>query len=363
MVPRAILARRHRASAEESIGHETAAIEVLSAQGPTPLLAETLAGRSRSLLHFGRISEAVSDALRALEAARQARYPGGEVLALAQLSRTAHFANDSAAALDWARQAQQVLASGEHGWAMRFSGPFIIEILLASGDLTGARRSLTDGLTWARETGNWVSQSGLLFLAADLELRAGNLDDSGRNLREAIETGIRTGTSSRLLLRLDLLGHLCVARGQWAEAVTIWAAFQAQIDAKGTLDLPLYGQRRQEPLREAARALGPDRTSAARERGAAMSLPATVEFALLLTDAPTPMPLAPPPEEAGLTRLSVREQELVTLVATGRTDAQIATELFISVSTVRSHLDRIRDKTSCRRRADLTRLALQSGLV
>ena len=349
--------------AEESIGHETAAIEVLSAQGPTPLLAEVLAGRSRSLLHFGRISEAVSDALRALEAARQARYPGGEVLALAQLSRTAHFANDSAAALDWARQAQQVLASGEHGWAMRFSGPFIIEILLASGDLTGARRSLTDGLTWARETGNWVSQSGLLFLAADLELRAGNLDDSGRNLREAIETGIRTGTSSRLLLRLDLLGHLCVARGQWAEAVTIWAAFQAQIDAKGTLDLPLYGQRRQEPLREAARALGPDRTSAARERGAAMSLPATVEFALLLTDAPTPMPLAPPPEEAGLTRLSVREQELVTLVATGRTDAQIATELFISVSTVRSHLDRIRDKTSCRRRADLTRLALQSGLV
>jgi DNA-binding CsgD family transcriptional regulator len=37
--------------------------------------------------------------------------------------------------------------------------------------------------------------------------------------------------------------------------------------------------------------------------------------------------------------------------------------LYISVSAVRSHLDRIRDKTSCRRRADLTRLALQTGLV
>jgi predicted ATPase/DNA-binding CsgD family transcriptional regulator len=349
--------------AEVSIGHETAALEVLSAQGPTPLLAETLAGRSRSLLHFGRISEAVRDARQALEVARQAGYPGGEVLALAQLSRLAHFANDSAAALDWARQAQQVLASGEHGWAIRFSGPFIIEVLLASGDLMGARRSLTDGLTWARETGNWVSQSSLLFLAADLELHAGNLDDSGRNLREAIETGIRTGTFSRLLLRLDLLGHLCAARGQWAEAVTIWAAFQVQIDAKGTLDLPLHAQRRQEPLREAARVLGPDCTSAARERGAAMSLPATVEFALLLTDTPAPRPLAPPPEEAGLTGLSAREQELITLVANGHTDAQIATELFISVSTVRSHLDRIRDKTSCRRRADLTRLALQAGLV
>ena len=308
-------------------------------------------------------SEAVSDARQALEAGPPGRLPGAGKSALAQLSHTAHFANDSAVAQDWARQAQQLLASGEHGWAKRFSGPFIIDVLLASGDLTGARRSLTDGLTWARETGNWVSLSGLLFLAADLELRAGNLDDCGRNLREAIETGIRTGTSARLLLRLDLVGLLCAARGQWAEAVTIWAAFQAQMDAKGTLDLPRHAQRRQEPLREAARVLGADRTSAARERGAAMSLPATVEFALLLTDMPAPRPLAPPPEEAGLTGLSTREQELVTLVATGRTDAQIATELFISVSTVRSHLDRIRDKTSCRRRADLTRLALQAGLV
>ena len=62
-------------------------------------------------------------------------------------------------------------------------------------------------------------------------------------------------------------------------------------------------------------------------------------------------------------RLSPREQELVTLVARGRTDAQIAAELFISVRTVRSHLDRIRDKTGYRRRADLTRLALAEGLV
>jgi hypothetical protein len=31
--------------------------------------------------------------------------------------------------------------------------------------------------------------------------------------------------------------------------------------------------------------------------------------------------------------------------------------------TVRSHLDRIRDKTGCRRRADLTRLVPIAGLV
>jgi len=51
------------------------------------------------------------------------------------------------------------------------------------------------------------------------------------------------------------------------------------------------------------------------------------------------------------------------LVAQGSTDVQIAAELFISVRTVSSHLDRIRAKTGCRRRADLTRLALTAGLA
>ena len=64
-----------------------------------------------------------------------------------------------------------------------------------------------------------------------------------------------------------------------------------------------------------------------------------------------------------LARLSPRERELVTLVARGHTDAQIAAQLYITVRTVSSHLDRVRDKTGCRRRADLTRLALSAGLV
>jgi len=67
--------------------------------------------------------------------------------------------------------------------------------------------------------------------------------------------------------------------------------------------------------------------------------------------------------KTGLGTLSARERELVILVARGRTDAQIAADLYISVRTVHTHLDRIRDKTGCRRRADLTRLALQAGLV
>ena len=97
---------------------------------------------------------------------------------------------------------------------------------------------------------------------------------------------------------------------------------------------------------------------AAEDRGVAMSLATAAEYVLMLTDPGPPQPPVPSPG-----KLSARERELVRLVAQGRSNAEIAAELHISVRTVGSHLDRIRDKTGCRRRADLTRLALTMGLV
>jgi DNA-binding NarL/FixJ family response regulator len=61
--------------------------------------------------------------------------------------------------------------------------------------------------------------------------------------------------------------------------------------------------------------------------------------------------------------LSEREKEVLSLLAQGERDQDIAEQLFISVRTVRSHLDRIRDKTGRRRRPDLTRLAIEEGLL
>ena len=45
-----------------------------------------------------------------------------------------------------------------------------------------------------------------------------------------------------------------------------------------------------------------------------------------------------------------------------RPTRQIAERLFLSVNTVRSHLDRIRDKTGARRRPELVRYAVQAGI-
>ena len=61
--------------------------------------------------------------------------------------------------------------------------------------------------------------------------------------------------------------------------------------------------------------------------------------------------------------LSARELQVLALIAQGLTDKEIGERLFISASTVRSHLDRISDKTGLRRRGELTRFALETGMT
>ncbi|HEX3791516.1 MAG TPA: response regulator transcription factor [Pseudonocardiaceae bacterium] len=61
--------------------------------------------------------------------------------------------------------------------------------------------------------------------------------------------------------------------------------------------------------------------------------------------------------------LSDRERQVLSLVAAGERDADIAETMSISIRTVRSYLDRIRDKTGRRRRPELTRLAIEEGIA
>jgi DNA-binding NarL/FixJ family response regulator len=73
--------------------------------------------------------------------------------------------------------------------------------------------------------------------------------------------------------------------------------------------------------------------------------------------------LAASASRARYPELSMREIEVLAKVAAGERDQDIADALQISVRTVRSYLDRIRDKTGLRRRTELTRYAIGRGYV
>ena len=232
-------------------------------------------------------------------------------------------------------------------------------VLADAGDLAEAERVGAAGLARARDAGDLWNQALLLPRIVDLDLRAGRTGDAAAHLREGLHLAVRTGSWFELLTGLSQCGELCAATGRAAEALTLWAACAAVDRHEGLTEPPWFVSRWEEQMRQARQALGPARARAAEDRGAAMSMATAAEYALMLTDPGPPQPAA----STGPGKLSARERELVTLVAQGRTNAQIAAELYISVRTVGSHLDRIRDKTGCRRRADLTRLALSARLV
>jgi DNA-binding CsgD family transcriptional regulator len=344
---------------DTALSHFTAVRDALAAAAPSSELADVLAARSGTLLNLNRITEAAEDARHALALAQDLGSPAGQAIALRELSWISCFADDADNSLRWARQTQHIDPAGIPGWVARACAVALAAALMEAGEMAAAERSCADALARARDAGDLIDQAECLWLMAELYCRTGRGVESAAHLRESI--GLSTKISDRLRLTdcLNTCGHLCAATARWAEAVTIWAAFANHCAAIGVPDLPQDAHRRQEPKQKARQALGAARTRTAEERGATMSLETAAEFAAMLTiqDPQTPQP---PP---GLAHLSTRERELVTLVAQGRTDAQIAGQLYISVSTVRSHLDRIRDKTGSRRRADLTRLALQAGLV
>lgn len=75
----------------------------------------------------------------------------------------------------------------------------------------------------------------------------------------------------------------------------------------------------------------------------------------------TRLPRHPPPR--ALDDLTPREQDVFHLIAQGLSNAEIGRELFISETTVKTHVTRVLQKLGVRDRAQAIVLAHQSGLV
>jgi DNA-binding NarL/FixJ family response regulator len=74
-------------------------------------------------------------------------------------------------------------------------------------------------------------------------------------------------------------------------------------------------------------------------------------------------PRLAPGAAVSLSGLTPREREILTLVGTGRSNAQIAAELFISENTVKTHVGRVFDKLGVHERVQAVIIAYDTGLV
>ena len=107
--------------------------------------------------------------------------------------------------------------------------------------------------------------------------------------------------------------------------------------------------------REEATALLNEALATARELGMR-----ALEARLTVRDAQKPAPASPtPPTLAGL---SQRELEVLRLLATGKSNQEIAGALFISLNTVATHVRNILTKTGCINRTEAAAYALRHDL-
>ncbi|WP_232797055.1 response regulator [Blastococcus atacamensis] len=107
---------------------------------------------------------------------------------------------------------------------------------------------------------------------------------------------------------------------------------------------------------------GADRLVAAVRAAAAGEMPMAPAVAARLVASYVSRPPARPAVDR-LTPLSEREQEVLALVGAGRSNAEIAEHLVVSMATVKSHVRHILAKLDLRDRAQAIVLAHECGLV
>ena len=222
-------------------------------------------------------------------------YPAGEAAALMQLSLAAYYAGDLENAVDWARQACRIDPAAIPGWVARTCGCMLTIALIEAGEVDCRPAQLRGraGPGPARQATCRIRRISCGSMA-ELDLRAGRMPDAGAHLREALRLAVadrRPAAPARLpgRLRAPVRGDGALGRGDHV----VGRVRRLQPD-DGLPDLPQDAQRRQEPLRKAAQALGPARMRAAEERGAAMTLATAAEFAIMLTAPDSQAPQPPP---------------------------------------------------------------------
>ena len=107
---------------------------------------------------------------------------------------------------------------------------------------------------------------------------------------------------------------------------------------------------------------GGERIVEAVRAAAAGELPLAPAVAARLVQAYLRRPPVPPPADR-LAPLSERERHVLALIGTGRSNVEIARELYISLATVKSHVRHILAKLDLRDRPHAIVLAHECGLV
>ena len=239
----------------------------------------------------------------------------------------------------------------------------------ATGKLRMARAHLQEASTLADNLGYQNLSAGLHQNLGLVDLVDGNPRHARRHFLDSLDTARITGFTSYVHGALLGLALAAGADRDPAAAATLHGVADEQRELGGRAFQALEAGLRDRDHARLRATLGKTAFEAAYARGRTLSQADAIALATAVAGPdPGVAPAGTVPaasqataeDSAGL--LSDRERDIVALLAGGASDAQIARHLYLSVNTVRSHLERIRDKTGARRRTELVRYAIQVGI-
>ncbi|MFJ6936512.1 ATP-binding protein [Streptomyces sp. NPDC101132] len=323
-----------------------------------------------SLYSLGRWEEAAEAAGQALRSAQSAKPRGSAASRLAHLALARGELAEAAAQLAAAHE-----HFGSHDRQPQYRIPLYrlaLGVAAAEGRILDVRAELVRAVAEGMPPGHQRYSWPLLLAAASAEADARGLPAAGAGRAEALEL-IRTQARTLAAAAPVWAAHAAYVRAELRRAEdrdtpADWAEAEA---ALRPLDRPYLLARARHRRAEALLAEGGDRGEAAAAlraaHGAAEGLNARrlrEDLALLaqrarlaLTEDEPPAAPEPAVDPAGALGLTSRERDVLRLVAAGRSNRQIAEELFISPKTASVHVSNILGKLGVTGRGEAAALA------
>jgi non-specific serine/threonine protein kinase len=230
---------------------------------------------------------------------------------------------------------------------------------LTAGDHTSARAYLEESLEIFRRLDDKFWINACLVHLGYVDCEEGHHAEARSRFLQMAETAPLAQFPWGATYALEGFARLATAEGLAARALRLGGATAALRQTYGVA----IGPSRQVAFR---RALGPswqaldkEKCRTAFEEGRAMTLKAAIAFAL---NEP-PEKAKKRPVDASRSRLTPREVEVLSLVAEGLSDAEVAEKLYVSPRTVGGHLRCAYGKLGVKSRTAAIKKARELGLI
>jgi len=236
-------------------------------------------------------------------------------------------------------------------------------LAVTEGDTARAHASFAESVDLARQIEDTEQLGMALCELASARIASGELEVARRLILEAAHTSRRLNWWYRVRV-LDAVAQWLFAVGAVDEAVAcLSAADRTRPDTEMDWD-PDRVATRDGLVERARKVLHRSAFAAAWATGRTLTLAAVLERGVTSMESTVvEVAVTAPPGPRGPRDLSPRELEVFALVADGRSDGEIAAELFISKKTASAHVAHIKNKLGVENRVEIAVAAIRAGVV